>query len=151
MGVAGTTLTKPMSTTPQLNQGQRQAFEKTLYESLRKAERDHERKEAEARTTALLKLAEEKGATELAKQVMQLEAQLEDSNSGLESLGFRIRNSQIELGYDVPDELKQAYEKLVNEQTANERSKVEAITAAITRAWQVSSLDEAKKVVQAFA
>ena len=140
-----------MSTTSTLNQGQRQAFEKTLYESLRRAEREHEQKDTEARAIALQKLIEEKGAAALAKQANEYALKLEETNSALEALGFRIRNSQLDLDYDAPQELKDAFQKTVDELTAPERAKVEAITAAITKAWTVATLEEAKKVVTAFA
>jgi hypothetical protein len=140
-----------MANTSQLNQAQRQAFEKTLYESLRKAEREHERKDEEARAIALQKLIEEKDAVELAKQFNEYELKRDEARSALEALGFIVRGSGIELDYDAPQELKEALRKTVDELTSAERAKVEAITAAIQKAWTVSTLDEAKDVVAAFA
>jgi hypothetical protein len=140
-----------MPNTSTLNQGQRQAFEKTLYESLRKAEREHEKKDDEARAIALQKIIEQTGGAELAKQANEYTLKLEETKLALEALGFRIRNSQLELDYDAPQELKDAFQKTVDELTAPERAKVEAITAAINKAWTVATLDEAKKVVTAFA
>jgi hypothetical protein len=91
-----------MPNTLQLNQGQRQAFEKTLYESLRKAEREHEKKDDEARAIALQKIIEQTGGAELAKQANEYTLKLEETKLALEALGFRIRNSQLELDYDGP-------------------------------------------------
>ena len=141
-----------MANTSQLSQSQRQAFEKTLYESLRNAEREHGKKDDEARAIALQKLIEEKGAAVLAKQLNEYQLKVDDTRSALEALGFSVtRSGELELDYDAPEELKDVFRKTVDELSAPQRAKVEAVTAAIQKAWTISTLDEAKQVVAAFA
>jgi len=140
-----------MGNTSHLNQSQRQAFEKALYESLYKAESEHERKDAEARAIALQKIIEETGAVELARQANECELKLDETRSALEARGFRLRNSELTLDSSAPEDLKESFRETVNELTASERAKVEAVTEAIVKAWTVSTPDEAKQIVAAFA
>jgi hypothetical protein len=150
-GYRAQSITKHMPNTSQLNQGQRQAFEKTLHESLRAAQRHHSTKEAEARPIAIQKVLESQEATAIAESVKQLTAQLESAEKQLSEKGFELRDDELRISYDAPTEIEEKYDAIVNELTASERAKVEAITAAIQKAWTVATLDEAKKVVTSFA
>lgn len=140
-----------MPNTSQLNQSQRQAFEKTLHESLREARRDHTSKEAEARPIAIQKLLESQEAVGIATNVKQLTTELEAAEKLLAEKGFEVRDGDVRVHYDAPSEIEEKYDAIISELTAPERARVEAITAAIQKAWTVATLDEAKEVVTAFA
>jgi hypothetical protein len=140
-----------MPNTSQLNQSQRQAFEKTLHESLRAAQRDHSSKEAEARPIALQKLLESQEAVGIVATVRQLTTDLEAAEKMLAEKGFEVRNGDVRVHYDAPSDIEEQYDAIINELTTTERARVEAITDAIQKAWTVATLDEAKEVVTAFA
>jgi uncharacterized membrane protein len=137
--------------TQQLNQKQREGFEKTLRESLYQAKRDLEQATDKARDIAIQKLVALKGADELATQIIGLNNKLTAMTESLEQLGFEVRDKDLALAYRAPDEVREAYEKLISELTSDARSKVEELSEAIQASWAISTLPEAKKLIESFA
>jgi hypothetical protein len=134
--------------TSQFNQTQRTAFENTLREKLREAQRALDVSKTEAEENALVRALEERGASELVETIRSHRANLESAEKELNSKGFELRHDgAVRISYDAPSDLDDAYEAFIAEATIDEKSKVEAISEALQNSWQIASVEEAKELV----
>ena len=135
----------------QLNQKQRDAFEKTLRDKLSEAQRALREREREAETVALEAIIKQGGAAELAANAIILSKQVSEVESELEELGFEldVRDGEVQLAYRAPAELKESYQELVNAQLVPEKQRIEAIEKMLRDAWSIGTLAEAKELVEA--
>lgn len=139
-----------MKDTQQLNQKQRQAFEDTIREALRKAERALSDKTAEARAGALQKSLERLGLQELVSRISELRSELDQSTERLEKAGFEMRRGEIDIAYDAPESVTATFDALVDAQVGSEKQKVERLSEAVRNLWQIGTLSEAKQLVATF-
>src|ERR1700730_15831162 len=90
MGTRAQEITKTMSTSTTFNQTQRTAFENTLREQLREAQRTLGVKTEEARTTVLQKLLQGHEAVPLVNQIKACREEIETSEDELKDKGFEL-------------------------------------------------------------
>jgi hypothetical protein len=93
-----------------------------------------------------------KGASALANSVVKLKQKLEAAERSLKALGFEIQyDGSIDLAYSAPKALKEALNQLLEEQLSEERQKVVALDEALCNVWSITSVTEARKLVESFA
>jgi len=139
-----------MPTPTTLNQAQRTAFENTLREKLREANRALDAKQNEARATVLQKLLEEHEAAAFVNQIKACRDEIETSEKELKDKGFVLRyDDEVHIADDSA--LEESYESAVAAILKVEQSKVDALKEALTNSWQVGNLDQAKAMVAVLA
>lgn len=139
-----------MSTSATFNQTQRTAFENTLREKLREAQRTLDQKTTEARATTLQKLLEDREATALIDQIKACRDEIETSEKDLNEKGF-ILGYRDEVRIADDSDLEHQYETMVNQLVRVEQSKVNALKDALTSSWQIGNVEQAKAMVAALA
>ena len=141
-----------MKDNQQMTVKQREGFEITLREALNEAKKILSAKTDEAQTAALQQILEETGAVELVAHIRELNSHLEQSTTKLEALGFEIRHDgDVELIYQPPEGLKETFEALVAKQVVVETERVNSLYQALGNMWAVTTVPEAKQVIEAVA
>jgi hypothetical protein len=140
-----------MNKTPTLTQKQRDAFEKTLQQALREAQTAYSKKRDEGHDIAIQTLAKEHGCESLVAEVNALTENLATATAALEEKGFELSGSTLRLKWNPPEALDQAYEDFIAIYTQAERDRRDEIQEALNCAWTISSLTEAKALIDTFA
>jgi transposase-like protein len=140
-----------MKDNQQMTVKQREGFESMLRETLRQAQRSLQVRQGEAEEIALQKVIESSGATELVVEIRRLKSSLDDANAQLEVIGFEFRGDDLRIIYDAPAALRKSYEAAVSELVTPETEKVNSLSKALGDIWAVTTVPEAKKVIETFA
>lgn len=149
-----TTMNKPsaeaQTQTPSLQQKQRDVFARLLEEAKKREQAELESAsdldEVEAET--LGKLAEERGASQLAAKLGSLNKEVEETEEALANLGFSYNGDRLSLKWDAPKDLRRALEAAKSSARKERNAALKRYDRAILGVWAAESVAEAKQIVE---